>query len=465
MSTWTLIKLKYHPVPRARQHAAIALAKSGDSRACKPLLAMLRDSHPIMRATAASAVVDLAPSLRPGPKESLITSLASAMKDEKDLYAWATMVGGLKRARWTPTGPEERALFSLLDGQWKEAVAEGKSCRRALKACLLPAFGVPPGELVKLFDRLTTLGRGDIVVETLLEALSDPREDIVIAAARNLADLQEGGAIDPILAALPRFTSIATQDKLENALASIPLQPSDVRLQMVHSKRWIDRRLAAKVLPLSGDERSLDALLHLVAEAGEPEHEYADVRSLAAGALGALADKRAVPSLLRALKDRQATVRGSAARALGRIGAEEAIPALKGALADLDTIVQKSAQQALERFGTKTSLPNPKWPEYEHSHYFVGSTNLKVINSGPVAIKIAVIRELSSYRLEGTDAIVRSMEEATIRVVSGKFQVYFRYENDPEGVYRGDDITFSDTQTSQITIGPTGGSNYSLSRL
>ena len=91
------------------------------------------------------------------------------------------------------------------------------------------------------------------------------------------------------------------------------------------------------------------------------------VRVQAALVLGKLGDKRAVPSLIQALKDENETVRGVAATSLGRLGDKEAANALLAATNDTSEFVRLQARKALEAVagggreaGPNLALPGPK---------------------------------------------------------------------------------------------------------
>ena len=73
------------------------------------------------------------------------------------------------------------------------------------------------------------------------------------------------------------------------------------------------------------------------------------VRVQAALVLGKLADKRAVPALIQALRDENETVRGVAATSLGRIGDKSSANALMtSASSDSSEFVRSQAKKALE---------------------------------------------------------------------------------------------------------------------
>jgi hypothetical protein len=70
-------------------------------------------------------------------------------------------------------------------------------------------------------------------------------------------------------------------------------------------------------------------------------------RIAAAVGLGRLADERAVPVLIRALRDPSSVVRGVAASALGHIGDSRAVPALEKLLSDDSQPVRTRAKEAI----------------------------------------------------------------------------------------------------------------------
>ena len=80
-------------------------------------------------------------------------------------------------------------------------------------------------------------------------------------------------------------------------------------------------------------------------------------RTSAAWALGKIGDERAVPGLLRALRDEEAGVSGAAAWALGQIGDESTVPELLKALRDEETGVRSAAARALGWIGDECAMP------------------------------------------------------------------------------------------------------------
>lgn len=86
------------------------------------------------------------------------------------------------------------------------------------------------------------------------------------------------------------------------------------------------------------------------------------VRVQAALVLGKLADRRAVPALIQALRDENESVRGVAAGALGRIGDRSAANALLEATHDSSQFVQIEAKRALAQVANATTQPQIALP-------------------------------------------------------------------------------------------------------
>jgi HEAT repeat protein len=97
------------------------------------------------------------------------------------------------------------------------------------------------------------------------------------------------------------------------------------------------------------------------------------VREDAAGALGEIGDRRAVPHLIQALGDKYAKVREAAASALGRIGDERAAPHLVQALGDPSVRVRSEAVKALSQIGSAAvphviqALDDERWAVRERA--------------------------------------------------------------------------------------------------
>jgi HEAT repeat protein len=134
------------------------------------------------------------------------------------------------------------------------------------------------------------------------------------------------------------------------------------------------RRLAALTLGHRGP-RAAAAVPALVAALKEDKEPA--VRAQAAEALGGIRilAKAALPDLLNALKDADASVRETAAEALADIGSDAAkvIPALLPLLSDADMNVRCAAARSIGDFGTaaRTAVPALQNAQKNDKHPFV----------------------------------------------------------------------------------------------
>ncbi len=80
------------------------------------------------------------------------------------------------------------------------------------------------------------------------------------------------------------------------------------------------------------------------------------VRDNAAFALGELGDKRAVPFLIKALKDPDEWVRKSATKALGILKSKEAFDAIAECLNDSSPSVRRTAARSLAQLGDRRAI-------------------------------------------------------------------------------------------------------------
>ena len=81
-----------------------------------------------------------------------------------------------------------------------------------------------------------------------------------------------------------------------------------------------------------------------------------DARFGAAHTLGLIGDRKAIPGLIRALKDSEPAVRYWAADALGKLRAEEAIGPLAELLHDNHKRIKDHAAEALQQIGSPAAL-------------------------------------------------------------------------------------------------------------
>jgi HEAT repeat protein len=97
-------------------------------------------------------------------------------------------------------------------------------------------------------------------------------------------------------------------------------------IRLVDELNGVERRRLCKALGKFGDSGSRRKLLWMLTN-----EQYSGTRARAALALGVRGNRRAVPGLIAALKQKSPDVRYAAAKALGVIGDSRAIPALRAA--------------------------------------------------------------------------------------------------------------------------------------
>jgi HEAT repeat protein len=99
--------------------------------------------------------------------------------------------------------------------------------------------------------------------------------------------------------------------------------------------------------------RAVPSLIHKLNDTSEEPY----VRAWIAEALGAIGDMRAIPPLMRALRDSSSAVRERTADALGRFGSPKPVKALIAALNDNDNLVKCSALWSLGQIGDADVVP------------------------------------------------------------------------------------------------------------
>jgi hypothetical protein len=128
--------------------------------------------------------------------------------------------------------------------------------------------------------------------------------------------------------------------------------------------------------------------------ASDPSYK---VRVQAALVLGKLGDKRAVPHLIKALKDSNATVRAVSCGALARLGDSAAVDPLKEAAKDGESMVRQAAEKALQQ------LESAPPPAAKAAKFYInlGGVANKAKLGGPEASKLVrdvLMRELASTK-------------------------------------------------------------------
>jgi len=140
----------------------------------------------------------------------------------------------------------------------------------------------------------------------------------------------------------------------------------DLRLAAAVLGEWPDpdarvaQRVVNRLEKISRSSYSRDAALAALVQAGRPAlptllralgDRDLGVRWMAVEALRQMGDPQAIPTLLRALGDRDSGVRQMAVEALRRIGGTQAVPALLRAIEDSESHVRRAAVEALGEIG------------------------------------------------------------------------------------------------------------------
>jgi HEAT repeat protein len=221
-------------------------------------------------------------------------------------------------------------------------------------------------------------------VEPLVEVMRNTREedrDVRMAAGRALGRIRDPRALAPLIEALsapeswlpPRVAEVILQfgpiacDALLERLATRGdpgarawaaeilgelKQPKSVQALLTAMSDLQDqvRARAAGALGKIGDRRAVPDLIHLML--GDPV-PYVRIQSVRA--LGAIGDARALHHLIDSLKDGEWWVRIRVIEALEQLG-DDAIEPLILALEDSDTEVRQRAAMTLERLGVLDTL-------------------------------------------------------------------------------------------------------------
>jgi len=194
----------------------------------------------------------------------------------------------------------------------------------------------------------------------------------IVRRNRELAQNQGPRALDELLAAF-RWRYDTARNAAVEAVASLGpwTVPRLIRV-LREAGTAVERRAAADALGLVRDQRAVPHLMRalkdpnmvvrraamvslwrLGARTAVPsiarllKDESGGVRVLAAEVLGEFRARSSAPSLIRALRDPKWYVRQVAARALGKVGDPRAVPPLVRAARDRRKAVAQAAQEAL----------------------------------------------------------------------------------------------------------------------
>jgi len=190
----------------------------------------------------------------------------------------------------------------------------------------------------------------------LKEMLSDYTPEFIKIFEKAKSYNEREGMIDALgiigsKEAVPRLRAIIREEKTplrENAIKALgkicDRTSMPLFIELLKDGDWIIRSNSAEALGLIGDETSVDALT----EALKDENEH--VRASAVLSLGLIGPKakKAIPSLIKSLQDKNFFVCTRSADALVKINIEVAASAFKEALTSSDNQVQKIVSDKLQ---------------------------------------------------------------------------------------------------------------------
>jgi HEAT repeat protein len=339
-ATESLIAALEDPDAGVREVATEDLGKMGDG-AVEPLMVAVIAPSSLVRAAAAKALARVLVSISPPAVEALSgrVDLLVVCLDSRDAAlrkSAARLLGKIGNARAIEAlvgaltsdspGMVEAAADALEGLRWRpEMTASGAaywaSQGDSEKCVEIGAVGVPSliaalgglHQTTRLTAAEALVQMGAPVVGPLIEALADGVRQVRSNAARVLGDIGDVRAVGPLIAGLSdrnEGVRIAARDALVEIGASA-VQPLIEVLR--GSREWEVYLcgLAAQALTLIGSP----AVEPLIAALDDKD---VLVRWTAAEALGKVGDKRAVPSLVAALEDRD--VREAASEALHLLG-------------------------------------------------------------------------------------------------------------------------------------------------
>jgi HEAT repeat protein len=319
--------------------AGDVLARWGDAQVLAPLVAMLRDSDPWVRLSAAASLALL-------DRVEAVADVAEATLDrEVNVRAQACRTVGALRVRLNGRPLE------LLRARLHDEFA-------SVRAAAAYALGYAGND-------------GDY--EELRAALRDPSEGVVVEATTALGRLRDRGAIPELLEILDsgdQATRVAAADALGRIddRAVVPALIAQLRYPDT-----IVRGAVMRALSDLGDERAMVPLLAMAVDddpllqtfvpfvvgrlyrphhfellRGRLDDPLPEVRNAAAFAFGVASEHRAVPLLRERLGDPDHRVRMAALGALGLLGAKEAEGEIEHAVRyDPDAQVRDAAKIAL----------------------------------------------------------------------------------------------------------------------
>ena len=108
---------------------------------------------------------------------------------------------------------------------------------------------------------------------------------------------------------------------------------------------------------------------------------------------------------------------------------------------------------------TRANLLRPEgWPTYQWE--LAGNQQLTVRNPNARRVVVAV----RSQNGGGRDFTVGASQNTWISIPPGRYDIYFQFSTDPEGLYQGDSFSMASNQSGELTLGPVVNGNFGIRR-
>lgn len=225
---------------------------------------------------------------------------------------------------------------------------------------LIEALEYTNDELVRVDAAETLTEIGDVrAVKPLIMALNDGNDDVVAFSAQALGKIGDKRAVEPLIEIFD-IARGGVRDWIIVAFGQIGDDRAvDLLIETLENKNSypLSRCWAAGALGKIANKKAVTPLITAL------EDDFEDLRRDAAKALGEIGDKRAVTPLIKALKDNEYYVRARVGKALKKIGDEKAVePLIKAvdvlikALESSDEFVRSEATEALGEIGDERAI-------------------------------------------------------------------------------------------------------------
>jgi HEAT repeat protein len=187
--------------------------------------------------------------------------------------------------------------------------------------------------------------QSQIAIPALIDTIRDPVEDIRLAAARALGQLNEPKGLQLLLDAIEEGDRWMG-GSIAEVIIGMGSEISPEVVKRLKTTTNINARLL--YVQLCGLLRITSALSSLLLLLSDSDKE---TRTSAIQALGQIGDISAMESLIIALNDNSWEVRAQAAKSLGTLGGKQAVGKLQQALSDGNWCVRHNAANALYLLG------------------------------------------------------------------------------------------------------------------